>query len=165
MTALWLLACNGPHQDHDVIEFGDWDDEDFSFRVQSTRLVTCTTAEGANRAYAHAQSRSEGGCMGERMDLDCDALQERVGDDCNVSPFGSAEDQLQLWFTDWDPDWPTDAVFESGRHWGCKEPGYQYPAGFDGNLSNAWFTPDENSTELLIGGTLHGVLNVTVCDP
>ncbi len=184
---IWLLlGCGGADMDpHNHLELG-LGVRDFSFRVQRTLSMSCTDEAGTDWLYIHAFSRWEDrACEGAEITNDegqtqagdypatCAGLSEALsatqftGENifCGGGRMANTrEHQATFWFQDWDPEWPVDSVYSGGNYLSClgSEPeDGDPPRGME--IQRASFTPEQNSTELLVGGDLHGVLDVSHC--
>lgn len=184
---IWmLLGCAGADMDpHNHLELG-LGVREFSFRVQRTLSMSCTDSEGTDWLYIHAFSRWEDrDCEG--TDTVNDAGETQPGDypatcdgleDALTTPAFTGENlfcgggrmanarahQATFWFQDWDAEWPVDSLFAGGNYLSClgSEPEEgDPPRGME--IQSAAFTPELNSSELLVGGDLHGVLDVSHC--
>ncbi|MED5372640.1 MAG: hypothetical protein VX899_16610 [Myxococcota bacterium] len=69
--------------------------------------------------------------------------------------------QIGLWFSGFDRRWPMDAAYVSGTYKSCDDDAV--PAGLNPSITDAFFTPDLYSDELLVSGSVHGVAEVEYC--
>lgn len=184
---IWfLLACGGADTDwHDQLEVGLGVSE-FSFRVQRTLSMSCVDEQGASHLYVHAFSRRDNrDCRSDAVENDAGdsiaasfeptcggieaALNQEVFVGENIFCGGGRmpndrEHQAVFWFSEWDEEWPIDSLYAGGSYTTCvgAEPATGDPAR-NTSIDAASFTPDPYSDELLVGGNLHGVLNVDHC--
>ncbi|MED5372638.1 MAG: hypothetical protein VX899_16600 [Myxococcota bacterium] len=165
-------------------EYGDALAPDFSFRASKVLGFQCTDADGVEWLYVHAYTSTAGpdcstdeieddygntfpssydnSCGGIEAALEDAALDQQSFVACGAGMVpNDRRHQLSVWLSDFDPQWPIDAVFGSGRYQGCDADAV--PEGVIPSVAFAGFTPDEYSDEILISGAMHGVAQVDYC--